>query len=234
MFTIKIADIPVGVNNRFRETEEYCQDFIVDEEPIFIVPAEDMGKELKLEPLGSLYSDEELIIIHKRLIHKILQYDAFLMHAAVISVDGAGIAFAAKSGVGKTTRVKLWLKAFGERAKVINGDKPVLRFINNELIAFGTPWRGKEGLGSNCSAPLKAICFLERSDEVALNRLEGKDIIVRLFHQVLVPRKIENFDRLSALINKMLKTTPCFLLKCNRDKEDPKEIWEEMKGEMGI
>ena len=44
-------------------------------------------------------------------------YDAILMHAAVIDNDGQGAAFAAKSGTGKTTRVNLWKTVFGGPVK---------------------------------------------------------------------------------------------------------------------
>lgn len=232
MFVIKIAGIPIGIHNRFSETEDFCREFIVDEKPAFTVAAGEEEMWFKVEPFGNPNGCKELICIHRHIIHKMLEYEAFLMHAAVISVDGEGLAFAAKSGTGKTTRVRLWTEAFGDRANVINGDKPILRFINGEFVAFGTPWKGKENLGSNGSVPLKAICFLERSEDVSIRRIYGKDIMERLFHQLLVPHKKENFDKFSVLINKLLEMTPCFLMKCNKDKENPIEIWEKLKGEI--
>ena len=107
-----------------------------------------------------------------------IQYDAFLMHAhaAVVSVEGRGIAFLARSGGGKSTRVCLWKRAFGDRLTIINGDKPMLRFVDNALYVFGTPWNGKEGRGMNGSAPLHALCFLEKSEEVSVSLLKDENV----------------------------------------------------------
>ena len=73
---------------------------------------------------------EELVLLRKISL-LMIQYDAFLMHAAVVSVEGRGIAFLARSGGGKSTRVCLWKRAFGDRLTIINGDKPMLRFVDN-------------------------------------------------------------------------------------------------------
>ena len=43
----------------------------------------------------------------------------------LISFDGQGIAFAAPSGTGKTTHIKLWQRLYGDRVEIINGDKPL-------------------------------------------------------------------------------------------------------------
>ena len=58
-----------------------------------------------------------------------LEHEVFIMHASVIEVDGEGYGFLAHSGTGKTTQTRLWLEHFGPRARVINGDKPLVRVI---------------------------------------------------------------------------------------------------------
>ena len=39
--------------------------------------------------------------------------------------------FCGSSGTGKTTHMLLWQKMLGDRFKFINGDKPIIRFIDN-------------------------------------------------------------------------------------------------------
>ena len=101
-------------------------------------------------------------------------FDAFLLHAAVIEVDGLAYAFAAPSGTGKTTHIALWKKFFGDRANIINGDKPIIRFENGTPYIYGTPWCGKEGYNINTKAPLAALCFIERSPENTIHLFEGQ------------------------------------------------------------
>ena len=41
----------------------------------------------------------------------------------------------------------------------------MLRVTNSEVIAYGTPWCGKEGWNTNTAVPLRAILLLERSEQ---------------------------------------------------------------------
>ena len=68
--------------------------------------------------------------------------NSFLLHSAVFEVNDSGVALAAHSGTGKTTHMLLWQKLLGDKLKIINGDKPIIRFFENEPetpYAYGTP-----------------------------------------------------------------------------------------------
>ena len=51
----------------------------------------------------------------------------------VIKVDNDAYAFCAKSGTGKTTHTKLWMQLLGDRMSYINGDKPLIRIIDDQI-----------------------------------------------------------------------------------------------------
>ena len=150
MFCIKIADIPVGIDNRYPYVWNMCREFEVKNvNPAFTVSVSE--EEISEEQAGELsYSRGycESLCLYRKICCRLARYDAFLMHSAVIAVDGRAYVFTAPSGTGKTTHIRLWLELFGNRAQVINGDKPVFRFMDDVLYACGTPWRGKEWLGS--------------------------------------------------------------------------------------
>lgn len=244
MFTVKIADVPIGINNYYSGVEKLCKDYITDKKPVFTVEAstDDMvsmacGESSGIESIDSRsvavkkypLSYAEELCIYRQIALALIDYDAFLMHSAVIDVDGEGVAFAAASGTGKSTRVKLWREAFGTRVKIVNGDKPILRFIDGELFAFGTPWMGKENWGTNCRAPLKYVCFLERDKDVSLVKLDMSQAMPLLFKQVLIPKEKDQIERFMNLLDRFLNNCSFYLLKCNQDKERPQEIWKEMK-----
>ena len=182
---------------------------------------------MKLEGQETPEEDEQLCI-YRKIALLLMDYNAFLMHAAVISIDGQGIAFTAESGTGKTTRVLLWKKAFGNRMKVVNGDKPVMKFVNDRLYAFGTPWRGKEHMGENTYVPMKAICFIQRGETVSLQRMDAKEITLRLFKQVLLPNDPKLMGLFMALMERFVKKVPFYLYTCNMYNEKPAELWEQM------
>ena len=210
MFTMEIAGIPIGVDNLYHGTFQRCRDYLTDRPPAFTVS---VSEEEMLRSAGESSAYTEQQCVYRELSLRLMAYGAFLMHAAVIEVDGQGLAFAAQSGGGKTTRVNLWQRALGDRVRIVNGDKPILRFMDGGLFAFGTPWCGKENLGENLRTPLKYICFIERAERVSLRRLEQDRILPRLFHQVLVPKDPEQLNLFFPLMERLISSVPFYLLR---------------------
>ena len=133
--------------------------------------------------------------------------------------DGFAYAFSAASGTGKSTHTSLWLEHFGDRARIINGDKPIFRFVDGKLRAYGTPWCGKEGFNVNADAPLSAICFIERGSKNEISRIDASEAVMRMFTQILMPPEESAIDVLFPLLEKMLTSLPCFVLKCTISDE---------------
>ncbi len=176
MFCIKIAGLVIQIRNQYSYIRNQCRRYIVwFKKPDFSVEA--TKEELLQEQNGNLdYSLGycESLCVYRHIAQEMLRYDAFLMHAAIVAVDGQAYAFAAQSGTGKTTHISLWRRMLGRRMEMVNGDKPILRFVGDTLYACGTPWAGKERLENNVQRPLKAVCFLERGKENRIRRMENR------------------------------------------------------------
>ena len=153
------------------------------------------------------------------------------MHAAVLDVDGKSYAFTAKSGTGKSTHINLWKKLLGDKVVVVNGDKPILRFIDGELYIYGTPWCGKEGWQTNMRSIFKGLCFLERAENNSIKPLEKGECASRIMQQILMPT--DPFDAMATLelMDRMLMKVDTWLLGCNMDIEAAKIAYENMSGE---
>ena len=225
VFFIKIAELCVGIDNKYPYLEWLCRDYLTEESnpdlTVFVTE-----EQIKTEQEDSLSTGvvasapyAESICMYREICNRIHEYDAFLFHASVIECDGRSYAFAAVSGTGKSTHTGLWLKHFGDRARIINGDKPIMRFVDGELRAYGTPWCGKEGYNINDSSPLAAICFLERGKVNTIRKLESEESVLRLFPQVLLPTDESAIDLLFPLIEKMIDTIPCYCLACTISDE---------------
>ena len=225
MFFIKIAELCVGIDNKYPYLEWLCRDYLTEESnPDLTVSVTE--EQIKTEQEDSLSTGvvasapyAESICMYREICNRIHEYDAFLFHASVIECDGRSYAFAAVSGTGKSTHTALWLKHFGDRARIINGDKPIMRFVDGEIRAYGTPGCGKEGYNINDSSPLAAICFLERGKENTIRKLESDESVLRLFPQVLLPSDESAIDLLFPLIEKMIDTIPCYCLACTISDE---------------
>ena len=126
---LKLANIVFEVKSRYRYTYDMCHDYLYsgDESPAFSIFAtnEQIIKEREKSPE---FSDDilENTCIYRNICNELLKYNAILIHSAALSVDNQAYLFSANSGTGKTTHMNLWQERFGERAFVINGDKPKL------------------------------------------------------------------------------------------------------------
>lgn len=109
-------------------------------------------------------------------LHKaLLQKDAPIVHASYIDYEGQAILFAAPSGTGKTTQAKLWEMYAG--AKIINGDRVLLRKKNNTWHAYGYPCCGSSDICVNRTLPIKTIVFLKQGEENFISELSITDRI---------------------------------------------------------
>ena len=141
------------------------------------------------------------------------------MHSSIIEVDGRAYAFCAKSGVGKSTHTRLWIKNI-PNARVLNGDKPLLKLEDDgSVTACGTPWNGKENWGENISAPLAGICFLERGLENTIRPAQEEEIIPRLSHQLYLRGSRESVNRRLLMMDALVSAVPYYVLACTISDE---------------
>lgn len=89
-----------------------------------------------------------------------LDTNALLIHASVIVHGGKGYIFQGKSGTGKSTHSRLWLKYIPDTT-LLNDDNPVVRLMPDGTVrVFGTPWSGKTPCYINRSVPVGAFVRL--------------------------------------------------------------------------
>lgn len=232
MFKIEIAGLVIGIDNHYEYVSRLCEHYKVETEREDFrveVTRQEILKEQAQSRVKFSLAYCESICLYRKICLRLIDYDAFLMHSAALMLDGEAFVFAAKSGVGKTTHIKLWMEEFGPQVQVVNGDKPVFRFMDNGFYVCGTPWCGKEGLGSPIKAPVKAICFLEQSQVNQIRRLDSSEVIGRIFHQMMMPREEEAMDHFLKLVDKMIEDVDCYLLSCTREREAAVVAYEGMR-----
>lgn len=222
MFQIKIAELVIRIDNKYEYVSHFCEQYKVQEgqEDFAVSATEEEIRREQADGEGQFSLPYcESLCLYRAICLKLISYDAFLMHSAALEMDGEAYVFAAKSGTGKTTHLKLWMQEFGSRVRVVNGDKPVYRFLDGTLYVYGTPWCGKEGLENNIRSPVKAICFLEQSTENHIRRMAEAEVIGRIFHQLLMPREEEAVTHFLDMIDELIAKVNCYHLQCNTTPE---------------
>ena len=78
---------------------------------------------------------------------------------------------------------------------------------------------GKEKYGSQCSAPIQAVCFIERGEQNEIRRIGDKEVVDRVFHQLFLPEHPETLITFMGLADDIVRKLSFFVLKCNISME---------------
>lgn len=159
----------------------------------------------------------ETTAVFRLMAEKLPLFDAAALHSCAFKVADKGIAFGAHSGTGKTTHMLLWKKLLGDNFVVVNGDKPLIRFIGDELYMYGSPWAGKEGLNNNIKVSLTDICKIERSETNETVPLSKEDAIEFLMKQIYMPMDPQMRIKTLELIYRIAEKVKFWKIKCNME-----------------
>ncbi len=221
MFRIRIAELNIEIDNRCGYVEQLCRDYLAPAESPALrvrVSERDVLDYMAASGRPMTYPEGEAHLLYRRICEHMPAYDAILIHAAVVEMNGRGYAFCAPRGTGKTTHTTLWQTHFAGRATVINGDKPIIRLApDGRLWAYGTPWCGKEGKNQNRRVPLSALCFLLQAPENRIERTTTADTVTHLLASTLLPPDPALQDRMAALVGIITRETPAYTLACRPD-----------------
>ena len=224
----KIADFNIKISCIFELTTKFCRRYKSDEPELdcnIVSNEKDIIRERELSAGDNYdYTDEylEQVSVVRKLAEWLPLHNAFILHSACFDIDGEGIAFAAHSGTGKTTHMNLWQKLLGDKMVIVNGDKPIVRFFDDEPetpYAYGTPWNGKEHLGCNMRTKLKHICFIERSETNYAQKMDKKDAVNLIFNQVYKPSDPMAIMKTMELIDRLLSCCNLWKIHCNLEDE---------------
>ena len=238
----KMADKVIEVTSIYEKVHDYCKDYLTDEPADFSVTitTDDIAAEKRKteseyayegKPAPN-YSDAllEETAVYRKIAEKMPSFDTVVFHGSVIAVDGQGFLFTAKSGTGKSTHTALWREYLGDKAIIVNDDKPMLKITDSGVIAYGTPYNGKHRLGCNTSVPLKAICILTRGENNSIVRIDKSEAYAMLLQQVYRPQVPVQMAKTLKLVDRMAASVELYKLACNMDIEAAEIAYNTMKG----
>ena len=237
----KIADKVIEISSLYEEVHEYCSDYLTEDKADCCISTtqadidherEKNAKSALLEgrqPYDTADSYLEELAVYRKIAEKMIDFDTILFHGSVVAVDGVGYLFTAKSGTGKSTHTRLWREYFGDRAVMVNDDKPLLKITDSGVIAYGTPYNGKHRLGTNTSVPLKAICILTRSADNHIEAITREQAYTILLQQVYRPADMLKMTKTLELVDRLADSVKLYKLDCNMDISAAKIAYEGMQ-----
>lgn len=239
-FRIKIAGCVAAVAAMYESSRGFCEAYLTEETADFSVEITAADIEFEREKsiktrLAEGQGDTalpdaqlEVTAIQRKIAEQLFSWNTILFHGSAVSVDGAVYLFTAKSGTGKSTHARLWRQMLGDRAVMVNDDKPFLRMTGEGVMAYGSPWNGKHHLGSNICVPLKAICILERGEENRICRITAEEALLMLLQQSNRPSQARLMPKYLELMDKLARSAAFYRLQCNMEPDAAVTSYEAM------
>ena len=221
-FRIELADTVADVEVLYESSKRLCRDYFTDKaaDLSIVITEKDIEKE-RCFATSDVPSVQELesMALYRKLCTELASKGTVLIHGSCIAVDGNAYLFCAPSGTGKSTHTRLWRQYLGDRAVMINDDKPLLRVSNDSVMIYGTPWNGKHHLGNNMSSPLKAVCFLDRGTVNRIEMMTPEDGLAMLMRFTFRPEDPSDMIGVLSTVTKIPGLCDFWSLKCNMYQE---------------
>ena len=232
-FTIELAETPIEINTSREAFKGRCRDYLSEKPAEFSVSVSDADIEFERECAKAEEPFEwqlEWMAIYRKICSGMYGKDTVLMHGSSLAVDGRAYLFCAPSGTGKSTHTRLWRQYLGDRVLMINDDKPLVRVKDSKVRIYGTPWNGKHHIGTNTSAPLHAVCFLERGRENALTPLDSDSALPQLLKYIYRPEDPAQMLQMLDTAAKISGLSGFYSLRCNMDQSAAEIAYKGMSG----
>ena len=173
---------------------------------------------MRIDEQGAfLRNDISFFAIGEAFSYAMLKNKSGVLHSSSIVLNGSAIAFSAQSGTGKSTHTSIWQEVYPDTV-IANDDTPVIKFQDGVPYLFGSPFAGTSGINQNVSAPLKAVVFLHRGTYNKIEKLSGARAISYFVNEIRKPLVSDYLDLCMDFTDKILKSTPVYLLTCTPDK----------------
>ena len=100
------------------------------------------------------------------------------------------------------------------------------------MTAYGSPWRGKEALGCNMSAPVEAICNIYRGTENVIRKAAPDEMYSIFYEQSFRPFDREGTENYLRTLDVLTRSVRLYQLACDVSPEAARLSYETMAGKI--
>lgn len=152
----------------------------------------------------------------------------FPIHASCLSVNEFTFLLSGPSLSGKSTQTNFFKQNF-KNTIIINEDKPLLFFDNNECYVLGSPWSGKDVLNTNIVKKVNAIFFINQAVDLKINNLINEEKIRLMFKNTQRPIYEKLINSSSIAMEKIINSTGIFRFDCINDPKSAQFLYNFME-----
>lgn len=234
MAVYRVAGVLVKMDPHYEHLRKYAEKYLYtgkigDEEVIDIdAPESVLATFIESNP-GLSEGECEYILNGAKFAVRLLRKKGFVLHSSAVAYEGGAYLFSADSGTGKSTHTAFWQECFGkDKAVIINDDKPAIREVDGVFYVSGTPFSGKSDLNNNITVPVKAVCFIYRSEKNEIRRLSAGEALECVMNQTIRPSRSVRLENLLDLLNAFLKKVPVYSLGVTYSPDSARFAYEKL------
>lgn len=153
----------------------------------------------------------------------------FFLHSAGLIINGAGVLFVGHSEAGKSTTTNLLTDAGMSgrlEVEVLCDDRNIIRRMADGWRVYGSWSHGDVSVVSSANAPLRAICFIEKSDFNRIELMSDRNEVTRRLLACLI-RPLMTSDWLEKTLDHvtmMMRQVPCYRMQFDKSGKIVDEI----------
>lgn len=177
---------------------------------------------------AAFFSESQNCFSHIALEALLLREKRAVLHAACVETPLGGLLFSGPSGIGKSTQAALWEQYAG--ARLINGDRTIVRPSPAGWLGHGSPYAGSSHCFVNRSTPVRAVVLLRQGSACRVERLPLPAAFRALYANATVNSWNSAYvARISALLSDMAAQTPVYRLTCTPDRAAVDTLMQELE-----
>lgn len=228
----RFAGITVGLQTLYDRVHELCGAYASRESASLVITTTQADIDYERKKADRTCDDAylETLAVYRLLAEALVEKNVLLLHGSAVAVDGWGYLFTAKSGTGKSTHTRLWRQLLGERAVMVNDDKPLVAVTDHGIWVYGTPWDGKHRLSADMAVKLAGICLLRQGTDNEICPVTPEEAYPALLGQILRPREPAALERMLTLTEQLTRQTPLYAMSCTMEPEAARLAYETMRG----
>lgn len=161
-------------------------------------------------------------------LHKILMlFQGYILHSCHIHYHDQAILFTAPSGTGKSTQGNLWNQY--KDAVIINGDRTLIRKIDDKYYGCGIPFSGTSNICLNKQAKLSAIIIIRQAPYNKITNLRNIEKYKYLLSEITYASwNLKETTGAMNFVDDLIKNIPIYLLECTQYKEAVDTLYNQL------
>ncbi|MGI6220158.1 MAG: hypothetical protein ACOYJE_09970 [Bacteroidaceae bacterium] len=151
-----------------------------------------------------------------------------LLHASVVECGGKAYLFQGKSGTGKSTHSRLWLRVVKD-AVLLNDDNPIVRIEDGQVFVYGSPWSGKTPCYRNRRVPAGAFVRLVQAPENHIRLCRPAEAFASLLPSCSAMKWDKPlYDAVCESVSEVVQSVPTYRLECLPDEAAARLCYQEI------